>query len=269
VRIGFVGGGTMAEAILSGLLKKKVATAKDVTVSDIVAVRRDYLKKRYGVAVTDKNTAVLPKADVVVLAVKPQQLDEVLAGLKGRLSKGQAVLSIVAGASIEQISSGLGHKAIVRSMPNTPGQFGVGITAWTATPQVSEARKAQVRQVLAALGEEVLVAGEKYIDIATAISGSGPAYVFLFIEAITDAGVYLGMTREMAHKLAVQTVLGSGVMAAQSGKSPSSLREQVTSPGGTTAEALRVLEGGGFRALMHEAVVAAYQKAVDLREGHH
>jgi pyrroline-5-carboxylate reductase len=259
----------MAEAILSGLLAKKVAAAKDIAVSDVLPARRDYLKKQYGVAVADRNAAVLPKADVVVLAVKPQQLGEVLGGLKGKLAKDQAVLSIVAGATIAQIAAGLGHKAIVRSMPNTPGQYGVGMTAWTATPQVTEARKAQVKQVVAALGEEVYVADEKYIDVATAISGSGPAYVFLFIEAITDAGVYLGMARDMAHKLAVQTVLGSGVMAAKAGKSPSTLREQVTSPGGTTAEALRVLEGGGFRALMHEAVVAAYQKAVDLREGPH
>ncbi len=264
MKLGFIGGGVMAEAMIAGILRQKTAAPGDVTASDILASRRDYLREQYGVKTVAQNEQALDGADVLVLAVKPQQLGEVLAGLKGKTPSGQFVLSIVAGAPIKVIAGRLGHQRIVRAMPNTPGQLGVGITAWTATAQVTEAQRKQAAAVLSALGPEVYLADEKLIDVATALSGSGPAYVFLFIEALTDAGVHLGMARETAHKLAVQTVVGSSTMVAQTGEHPAVLRNRVTSPGGTTAEALLVLENEGFRASIMKAVAAAYNKSVSL-----
>ena len=264
MKLGFIGGGTMAEAMIAGVLKQQAASPASITASDIVAARRDYLSKTYRIATTDDNKQAVVGADLVVLAIKPQQLGEVLGGLRGSLKSSQAVLSIVAGARIESISSGLGHDLIIRAMPNTPGQIGAGITAWTATRQVGKAHREAARSVLAALGTEIYFADEKFIDIATALSGSGPAYVFLMIEALTDAGVYLGMPRESAAQLAIHTVVGSGMMALQSAEHPASLRNKVTSPGGTTAAALRVLDNEGFRTALINAVIAAYEKAIEL-----
>lgn len=266
MRLGFIGGGTMAEAMVAGLLKRKAVEAGDVTVSDVVKARRDHLRKVYGVGVVADNRKAAAGADLVVLAVKPQQLREVAESLRGSLGPDQAVLSIVAGVATQTIASGLGHDSVVRAMPNMPGQLGVGITAWTATPSVDEKQRGAVRTVLSALGVEVYVADEKLLDVATALSGSGPAYVFLFIEALIDAAVYLGMPRELAQQLAVQTVSGSGTMVSETGEHPAVLRDRVTSPGGTTAEGLLALEEGGFRATVMSAVLAAHGKAIELGE---
>jgi pyrroline-5-carboxylate reductase len=151
-------------------------------------------------------------------------------------------------------------------MPNTPAQVGAGMTVWTATPDVDEARRQEVRRIFASLGEEAFVPDEHYLDMATALSGSGPAYVFLFLEALTDAGVHVGLSRDLATKMALQTVLGSAKYASESGKPPAELRGQVTSPGGTTAAALRALEAGGFRSAVLEAVIAAYDRSKELGE---
>lgn len=256
----------MAEAIIGGVLRNKVAAPGDIVASDVAESRRRDLHAAHGISTVAQNPEAVLGADVVVLAVKPQNLSEVLSSLKGKLSKDQAVLSIVAGAPIRRIAAGLGHDAIIRAMPNTPGQIGAGITVWTATPTVGEQQRKSASAVLAALGQEVAVPDEKYLDMATALSGSGPAYVFLFMEALTDAGVYMGMARDLAQTLAVQTVLGSSAMAKQSNKHLAQLRDMVTSPGGTTAEALLALEEGGFRATVMNAVVAAYEKSKRLGE---
>ena len=256
----------MAEAMLAGLLKSGVASADDVAASDVLESRRDYLRSSYGVSVVADNVEALEGAGLAVLAVKPQSLLQVLNDLKGKLSSKQAVLSIVAGASIENIAKGLQHEAIIRAMPNTPGQIGAGITVWTASPQVRDEHREMARSLLVALGQEVAVPDEKIIDMATALSASGPAYVFTFIEALIDAGVYLGMSRDLARQLAAQTVLGSSRMVLESTTHPAQLRDMVTSPGGTTAEALLALEEGEFRATVMNAVIAAYQKAKDLGE---
>jgi len=266
MKLGFIGGGTMAEAMIAGVLKSGVAAARDVVASDVLESRRGYLRSTYGIGVTGDNGEAAKGAEIAVLAVKPQNLPEVLAGLRGKLGPQQAVLSIVAGAAIKTLVAGLQHRTVVRAMPNTPGQIGAGVTVWTATPEVREEQRKDAARVLAALGQEVAVAEEKLVDMATALSASGPAYVFLFIEALTDAGVYLGMSRDLAQKLAVQTVLGSAAMAQTGGKHPAQLRDMVTSPGGTTAEALLVLEAGGFRSTVIEAVIAAYEKAKRLGE---
>jgi pyrroline-5-carboxylate reductase len=264
MKLGFVGGGVMAEAIVSGALKEGVALAGEIVVSDIVEARRSYLESTYGIATVGNNEAATKGADIVILAVKPQNLAQVLDGIRGALAEPQTVLSIVAGAQICTIAEGLDYRSVVRAMPNTPAQLGQGITAWTATAEVSSARREEAKHVLSALGREVYMEDEKLIDIATAISGSGPAYVFLFIEALIEAGVFLGMSRDVAHQLAVHTVAGSGIMAAQTGDNLAVLRERVTSPGGTTAEALLALEEGNFRATVMNAVIAAYEKAKEL-----
>ena len=262
--IAFVGGGVMAEAMLAGILEAGIARPEEVAVGEPVEARRRHLTERHGVAATDDNAAAVRDAHLVVLAVKPQDLPAVFRDLGGSLRRGQVVLSIVAGARLETLARGLQHEAVVRVIPNTPAQIGQGMSVWTATPQVSQAAREEVAKVLRTLGEEQYVPEEKFIDMATAVSASGPAYVFLFIEAMTDAGVYLGFPREVARKLVLQTVLGSARLVQETGRHPAELSNMVTSPGGTTAEALRAFEEGGLRATVLRAVDAAYRKSVAL-----
>ena len=184
--------------------------------------------------------------------------------LGGQLKPTQLVLSIIAGARINTLSQGLKHGCIVRVMPNTPAQIGEGISVWTATAEVTEQQRGWARAILRAMGREIYVDDENYIDMATAVSGSGPAYFFLVIESLVDAAVGIGLPREMAQELVVQTMLGSGHFIQKSGKEPAELRRMVTSPGGTTAEALLHLEKGKFSQLIIEAVRAAYNKAKKL-----
>jgi pyrroline-5-carboxylate reductase len=174
------------------------------------------------------------------------------------------VLSIVAGASLQKISKGLKHATVVRSMPNTPGQIGEGITVWAASAKTSKEQQETARQILGALGEEVFVEDESYLDMATALSGSGPAYVFLFTEALIDAGVHMGFPRRIAEQLVLQTIKGSAFFYEQAERHPATLRNQVTSPGGTSAEALYYLEKAGFRTAISRAVWAAYQRSLEL-----
>jgi len=260
MKIGFIGGGTMGEAIIKSLLAKGAAKPGDIAVSDISQPRRDILKKTYGVKATADNREAVKDAEVVVLAVKPQELSKVLGGLKG-LSSQQLVLSIVAGATLGSISQGLNHSCLVRAMPNMPAQIGEGITVWTATAEVNQKQRDMAQSILVALGKEIYASGEKYIDMATALSGSGPAYVFLIIESLVDAGVHIGLPRDMAEKLVVQTVLGSARAVEAMGKHPAELKNMVTSPGGTTTDGLLQLETGGLRSLLLQTVIAAYNKA--------
>ncbi|PKB68654.1 MAG: pyrroline-5-carboxylate reductase [SAR202 cluster bacterium Io17-Chloro-G3] len=264
MNISFIGGGVMAEAIINGILSQKMARKDEIYVGEPVDERRASLKEQYGISVSADNKDVVRHGKLVVLSVKPQSLKEVLSHLKGDMAEDQAVLSIVAGAKMESISVGIGHQAVIRVMPNTPAQISKGMSVWTATPSVNPAYLETTRSILKTLGSELYVEEEKYIDMATALSASGPAYVFLFIESLVDAGVYLGMTREMARKLVLQTILGSTLLALETGMHTAELRDMVTSPGGTTAEALSMLEEGGFRAVILEAVTAAYDKAKSL-----
>jgi len=220
--------------------------------------------QKYGVAAMVSNREAIADKEIVVLAVKPQTLTEVMAELKGKLKPGQVVLSIIAGARIDTLSKGLNHGAIARAMPNTPAQIGEGMTVWTATPRVTGEQKGLVGAILGAMGVEIYVDDEKYLDMATAVSGSGPAYFFLMAESLIEAAVAIGLPRDMARKLVVQTMLGSGRLIQQSGEEPSQLRIKVTSPGGTTARALEQLEKGQFTELVKRAVKAAYDKAREL-----
>ena len=264
MRLSFIGGGAMAEAMIGGILTKGVAGREDIVIGEPVAERRTSLEERHGVRATPSNTEAAQAADILVLSVKPQNLSEVLKELDGSLRPQQAVLSIIAGARMSTIVDGLRHQSVIRVMPNTPAQVGAGISVWTCAPEVSEGQQEAARAMLKTMGEEVLVTDEKYLDMATAVSASGPAYVFTFIESLIDGGVHVGLPREMATTLAVQTVLGSAKLAGESGRHPAELRNIVTSPGGTTAQALLALEEGGFRAAVLNAVIAAYKRSVEL-----
>ena len=261
MKIAFIGCGNMGEAILSAVLGKGISTPEAISVSDIKEARRHHLEQKYGLAVTDSNRLAAKKGDIVALAIKPQNLAEVMAELNGQLEPNQLVLSIIAGARIDTLRMGLNHSSIVRVMPNTPAQIGEGISVWIATPQVTPQQKEWAGSILGAMGKEIYVDDEKYLDMATAVSGSGPAYFFLFVELLIDAAIHIGLPRDMAQQLVLQTMLGSGHFIQRSDKEPAELRRMVTSPGGTTAEALLQLEKGDFSNLLLRAVSAAYDKA--------
>jgi len=260
MRITFIGGGTMGEAILRCLLSRGVATPGDIMVSDVSQSRRELLSREYGVNTLADNRKAIKGADLIILAVKPQDLVQVMEEIKNPVPQ-QVVLSIVAGASLSILCRGLNYPYIIRAMPNMPAQIGEGMIVWTATTEVSQKQKEMAQSILGALGEEIYVDDERYLDMATALSGSGPAYVFLFIEALIDAGVHIGLPRSIAERLVIQTVIGSTHTVQEMGKHPAELRDMVTSPGGTTTEALLQLERGKFRSLLLEAVAAAYSKA--------
>jgi pyrroline-5-carboxylate reductase len=266
-RIAFVGSGAMAEAMISGLLNRDIAQARNLVAAGPREERGAELQKKYGVTTCTDNGAAVQEAQVVVVSTKPQVLPSLYPQLKGRIAPEALVLSIVAGARIENIVTGLGHAAVVRSMPNTPAQIAEGITVWIAAPSVSLAQREQARLLLGALGEEVEADNEDQLDMATALSGTGPAYVFLFMEALVDAGVHLGFSRRVAEQLVVQTVKGSVDYYMHSANHLSRLRNQVTSPGGTTAEALYYLEKAGFRTAISRAVWAAYLRSAALGKG--
>ena len=261
MKISIIGGGTMGEAILSALLKKRLVLPENVMVKEVIESRREHLAKMHGIGVTSSGTEAVRPADIIILAVKPQTLPEVLTELSGQIENKQLVISIMAGVKIDTLRDGLRHDRIVRSMPNTPAQIGEGMTIWTATSHVTDLQKKSARNILGVMGEEIYVDDERMIDMATAVSGSGPAYFFLFLEALIDAAVSVGLPPDMAKRMALQTMLGAGLLVEKSGTDPAELRRMVTSPGGTTAEALRVFEERKFNAVVAEAVNAAYKKA--------
>ena len=279
VHLSLIGCGVMAEAIIAGLLKEGLVSPKQIVGSHPRASRREELTAKYGIqtfesnldaAVTYGGQASLHTTDevslssMVVLAVKPQRLNGILHELKGKLKLNQIVVSIVAGARIEMIANELLHPAVVRAMPNTPAQVGHGMTVWTATPEVTEARRREVHHMFGALGRELEDHEERQIDMATALSATGPTYIFMMMEALTDAGVHMGFSRHVAQQLVLQTMLGSVLFAQESHKHPAELRNMVTSPGGTSAEAIYQMEKGGLRTVLSKAVYAAYQRAVAL-----
>ena len=264
MKLAFIGGGAMAEAIIHGVLAAKIASPGDIRVGEPLAERRQVLVQRHGVRTDPSNLEAARGADLVLLAVKPQDLPRVYAQLNGHLGPEQAALSIVAGARLSTLVQGLGHAPVVRVMPNTPAQIGCGMSLWTCTGEVDQRQRGLARSILSTVGQEIHVEDEKYLDMATALSGSGPAYVFLFIEALIDAGVYIGLPREMARTVALQTIYGSTKLVMETGKHPAELKDMVVSPGGTTAEALQVLERCGVPAAFVEAVSAAYQKSIRL-----
>ena len=263
-RLAIVGAGMMAESMVAGLLARGMVTPDQIVASHPRAERRQRLHEQFGIATVARNEDAIAGADLVLLTIKPQVLAGVMRQLRGHLAPGQVVISILAGANIETLQRGLGHNAIVRVMPNTPAQIGEGMSVWCCTPAVTAAQQASVRSALGALGEELQVETEKYVDMATALSGTGPTYVFLMMEALVDAGVHMGFPRRIAEEIVLQTVSGSVAFARSSGKHLAELRNMVTSPGGTSAEAIYQMEKGGLRTVLSKSVYAAYQRTQTL-----
>lgn len=264
--IATVGSGVMAEAIIAGILRGRLVEPGQVIASHPRTERRDQLAGEYGIRVAASNAEAIDGADVVLLAIKPQMLARVARDLRPHLRPGQLVLSVLAGATTAALTGYLGHDQVVRSMPNTPARLGKGMTVWYATPATTAEQRAQAAALLGALGVELEVDDEKFVAMATAVSGTGPTYVFLVMEALIDAAVHLGFPRHVAHDLVIETLEGSTIFAKQSGMHPAELRNMVTSPGGTSAAALHELESGRLRTVLSEAVWAAFRRTVELGE---
>jgi len=263
-RLAIIGAGVMAESMIAGLLAKDMIPAGNIIASHPRTERRERLTERFGIQTVESNIEAARDADLILLTIKPQVLSAVMRQLKGVLRPGQVVISILAGAPIRSLQRGLAHDAVVRVMPNTPAQVGEGMAVWCCTDAVTEQAQGKVRAALGALGEELQVETEKYVDMATALSGTGPTYVFLMMEALIDAGVHMGFPRRIAEQIVLQTVSGSVAFARGSGKHLAELRNMVTSPGGTSAEAIYQMEKGGLRTVLSKSVYAAYQRTQTL-----
>ena len=263
-RLCFIGAGAMGSAAIRGLIGQGVYSADELVACDPVAEARERLSAATGVRALEDNPAAVDGAEAVFLAVKPQSLAQVCEGLSGNLLPHQLVISIVAGASLAQLRSALRCEKLVRAMPNTPAQIGRGMTLWTAAAGVNEEDLKTTIRILGALGEEIFTPDEGHLDMATAVSGSGPAYALLVLEAWTDAAVRIGLPRPMAEKLALETIQGTMALVQQTGEHPAALRARVTSPGGTTAAALQELEEGRLRASFGRAIEAAYRRSREL-----
>jgi pyrroline-5-carboxylate reductase len=262
--IATVGSGVMAEAMIAGLLRGRQVAPNRIIATHPRSDRRSELISTYGISTVEDNASAVQQADVVVLAIKPQMLARVGREIAPALKRGKLVISIIAGATTTALMNALSHEQIVRSMPNTPAQLGRGMTVWFATPKVTRAQKDQARVLLSSLGAQLEVDDEKLVAMATAVSGTGPTYVFLVMEALIDAAVHLGFPRHVAHDLVIETLEGSTLFAKASGMHPAQLRNMVTSPGGTSAAALHELESGRLRTVLSEAVWAAYRRTEEL-----
>ena len=264
--IGFVGGGNMAEALIKGIIGAGLYRAEDVFVSDICGERLEYLSKRYGVGAAEDNSVLGGKVDIVVLSVKPQNMNDALESIKDSLGSGAVVISIAAGVKTAQIASVLGDRPIVRVMPNTPALIGEGASALFANAKARAVLEKSV-EIFSAVGKAVVVDDEDLIDVVTAVSGSGPAYYFLLTEELIKAAESLGLPAEVAKGLVLQTAKGAALLAAEAdkeGQTAAELRRKVTSPGGTTEAAVKIFEKGDFGGLVAQAVKKAFERSREL-----
>ncbi len=262
--IAFLGAGNMAEALVKGLLRAGVADPGEIVCSDRDDARGALLTGRYGVRFTRSNAEAAGAAALIVLSVKPQIMNKLLAEIAPVLDETKLVVSIAAGVPIAAIERKVGRGVrIVRTMPNTPALVGAGATALSAGEHATDDDLAQARALFDAIGKTVVV-DESLLDAVTGLSGSGPAYIFLVIEALSDAGVKMGLPRVVAQELAAQTVLGSAKLLIETGEHPGKLKDQVTSPGGTAIAGLHTLEAGGLRTTLMNAVEAATKRSREL-----
>lgn len=262
-----IGPGVMAEAIVVGLIREKLIEPNRIILAGPRLERLQELSDKYQVLTQSDNVTAIQNADVIILCVKPQKLPGVMVELRGKLPDKALIISIVAGTTIQSIAAGLDHGYVVRAMPNTPAQVGEGMTVWSHSLSTTVEQQHLAQRILGALGKEILVEEESYIDMATAVSGTGPAYVFLFVEALIDAGVHLGLPRRIAEEMVLQTIKGSVSFYNQNQSHPARLRNQVTSPGGTSATALYYLEKMGFRTALSRAIWAAFTRSQELGKG--
>lgn len=258
----FIGSGNMAEAMLAGLLQKKLLTPAHITAADPNPARRDHISHTYGVQTTAENQTATQNADIVILAIKPQYLNAVAPTLQ--LNPQTLLISILAGTSLQTLQNALSHGRIIRAMPNTPAQIGLGMTMWTATPNISPQQHQQAQQILASFGLEIYTPTENHIDMATAINGSGPAYAFLILETMIDTAVQIGFPRPTATTLVMQTMRGAIEYAHNAELPLTELRHRVTSPGGTTAAGLYAMQKNGLHTALTEGILAAYHRAQQL-----
>jgi pyrroline-5-carboxylate reductase len=262
--IAFLGAGNMAEALLKGLLRAHVAAPEEIICADRRTERGPELTHKYGVRFTNDNLAATRESAIVVLSVKPQAMNKLLQEIKPALDQSKLVISIAAGVPIAAIERQVGHGVrIIRTMPNMPALVGAGATALSPGEHATEADLAQARALFEAVGMAVVV-DEPLLDAVTGLSGSGPAYIFLIIEALADGGVKAGLARDQAQELAAQTVLGSAKLLIETGEHPGRLKDQVTSPGGTAIAGLHTLEAGGLRTTLMDAVESATQRSREL-----
>lgn len=266
-KIAIIGYGVMGKAIVSSLLGHGKVKLENLIVVEPTPDRLELLQQEFGITGYAECAEVIGQANIVILAVKPQGLNQLSKSIKGKVNPEALVISIMAGVSLATLNEKLGVNQVVRAMPNTPAQVGMGITVWVKTPEVNEEKKEMASEIIQTLGDEVFVEDESYLDMATALSGSGPAYVFLFMESMIDAGVHMGFPRRIAEKLVTQTVRGSAEFFKQNHEHPARLRNDVTSPGGTSAEALYYLEKAGFRTAISRAIWAAYERSIELGKG--
>ncbi|UCG12962.1 MAG: pyrroline-5-carboxylate reductase [Deltaproteobacteria bacterium] len=263
-KIGFVGGGNMGEALIKGLLSSGRLQADQIRVSDVRQDRLRFLQDTYQVLTVPDNAELTREVDVIVIAVKPQQMADVVADISGNLEHLPLLISIAAGVPLAIIERGIGEPVpVVRVMPNTPALVLAGVSAIAGGTHANEDHLAIVRLLFEAVGQVVEV-NEANMDAVTGLSGSGPAYVLLFIEALMDAGVLTGLSRQVARELAVHTTLGAAKLLAEGDAHPAALKDQITSPGGTTIHGLAVLERAGMRGMVMEAVAAATQRSMEL-----
>jgi len=263
MKVAIIGGGVMGEALLCAAIDRGVFSNSEVVVCELLEHRRNQLRSEYEVAVTTSAADAMADADLVILSVKPQDMSRI----RGAMTDGALLLSIMAGVPIAAIRREFHHDCIVRVMPNTPVAANAGMSVWTATESVTDEQRELARGLLSAIGREICVDDERKLDMATAVSGSGPGYVFLFIEAMIEGAVSIGLTRVQASEMVLQTVFGSAVYAQESGRSAAELRAMVTSPAGTTAAGLLELERSAVRAAIIDGIRAAYERARELGEG--
>jgi len=266
-KIAVVGPGVMGNTIALSLINTGGLSPQQIIMAGPNQDRLNQLQTELGVGISTDNNEAASTADVVILAVKPQRLDQAANALKGALCPGKLVISILAGVPLAALEQKLDTRCLVRAMPNTPARIGMGISVWTKGADVTDEQHEMAAHIMQTLGEEIFVADEAYLDMATALSGTGPAYVFLFMEAMIDAGVHMGFPRRIAEQLVVQTLRGSTEFYLHSRGHPAQLRNDVTSPGGTSAEALYYLEKAGFRTAISRAIWAAYQRGIELGKG--
>jgi pyrroline-5-carboxylate reductase len=263
-RIAFIGAGSMTEALVAGMLTAAVTETTRLYATDILPGRRDYMQTQYGIRVGQNNRQAAENADVIVLSIEPQDLDQVLADICTSVHDNCLIVSVAAGYPIERVAAHVNpERQIVRAMPNTPSSILAGMTALTFGANVSDLHRALARVIFEAVGK-VVVVDETLMDAVTGLSGSGPAYIYVIIEALADGGVRMGLPRQVAEMLAAQTVLGSARMFLESGEHPGRLKDRITSPAGTTIAGIEQLEARQFRATLISAVEAATNRSREL-----
>ncbi len=265
-KFGIIGAGNMGKAIMAGGIKAGLFDPDRVMVSDVNLSVLEKIKEEYGVHITQDAKEVINESDLIVAAIKPNIICDVLAGISKEITPDKVVVSIAAGTGIAKLEQAVGKdKKIIRIMPNTPVMVGEGMSALCSNSRVTDEEQEQVKKVFSSLGKCEIVP-EALIDAVISVSGSGPAYVFMFIEAMADAGVLAGLSRSNAYTFAAQTVLGAAKMVLETGKHPGELKDMVCSPGGTTIEAVRALEEAGLRNAVFHGQLRCYKKAMEMNQ---